>query len=209
MKSLASVLSTFALAAFATSANASDFHFTGNITNNTDVIQVAFHLDNAATNVAVWTDSFLNGINFDPITALWNVSAGGTLMGENDDNASIDPSTQTYYDSGFVLPSLAAGDYLFTVAAFPNFAAGNTLSQGFQLDGTTPIAIADWCQPAAADCNAPRLNQKGTFWSVRLSGVDSATVPPTTPPVPEPETYALMLAGLAITAWAVRRRKAI
>jgi len=27
--------------------------------------------------------------------------------------------------------------------------------------------------------------------------------------VPEPETYALMLAGLAITAWAVRRRKAV
>lgn len=30
----------------------------------------------------------------------------------------------------------------------------------------------------------------------------------TAPPIPEPETYALMLAGLAAVAWAVRRRRA-
>jgi PEP-CTERM motif len=209
MKTFAPVLSAIALAASAASANAADFHFTGNIAYNTDVIQVAFHLDNDAADVKVWTDSFKNGINFDPITALWSVGGGdATLIGENDDNDTIGPD-QTYYDSGFALASLAAGNYIFTVAAYPNFAAGSMLSQGFGLDGSTPIPIGQWCQPAAVDCNDPVLNQKGTFWSVRLSGVSDATAPPEPPAVPEPETYALMLVGLGVTAWAARRRKSV
>jgi PEP-CTERM motif len=201
MKALSTVLTAVALAASAAAANAADFHFTGNITYNTDVIRVAFHLDNPTTGVKVWTDSFQSGVNFDPITAIWDVSNGAVLLGQDDDNDSVGPG-QTYYDSGFVLGALGAGDYLFTIAAYPNFANGNLLTDGFRLDGTAPIAIGDWCQPASNNCT----NQKGTYFSVWLSGVDAATPPPTA--VPEPETYALMLAGLGVTAWMARRRKA-
>jgi hypothetical protein len=34
-----------------------------------------------------------------------------------------------------------------------------------------------------------------------------ATTPPVTVPVPEPETWALMLGGLGVVAWLARRRR--
>jgi hypothetical protein len=197
---LATLVATSAL-----TAHAANFTFSGNIVNNTDIVQITFGLNSDATNVAVYTDSFQSGTNFDPITALWRQVGGDyQLVSQNDDNDSI-AAGQTYYDSGFQLPSLAAGQYLFTIAAYPNFAAGSLLSQGFAFDhdGTTPTPIADWCQPASNECT----NQHGTFWRVNLTGVDTAGGPPPVSAVPEPETYALMLAGFALLAGRLRRRR--
>lgn len=196
------IIAATLMAVFSTAASAATFNFTGNITYNTDVVTTTFTLDADANNVRVWTDSFQSGVNFDPITALWNASTG-TLLGENDDNSAVNPSTQTYYDSGFTLATLAAGTYWFTVAAYPNFAAGTNISDGFAYDGMTPTAIADWCQPASNNCS----NQKGTYWSVWLDGVSSASNPDDPSQVPEPASLALMALGLAGLA-GIRRRKA-
>lgn len=198
------IIAAAAFAALASQAQAALFNFTGNITYNTDVVQINFTLVNDATNVRVWTDSFQSGLNFDPITALWNRTTGARIA-ENDDNSNVNPSTQTYYDSGFSLASLAAGEYAFTVAAYANF-AGNNLSDPFSYaaQNVTPVLIADWCQPASANCT----NQKGNFWSVWLDGVDNATNP--NDPgnrVPEPSSVALAALGLMSLA-SLRRRKA-
>lgn len=175
-------------------AQAAEFAFSGNIAFHNDIVSIDFTLLTDATDVKVWTDGFNDGVNFDPITAVWSLPSG-VLIGENDDDDTIAPG-QTYYDSGLVFDTLAAGNYRFTIATYDNFVNGTNLSDGFAFDGETPIPIADWCQPASDDCT----DQKGTFWSVRLSGVDVAAVP-------EPETYALMGLGLAFVGWTARRRR--
>jgi len=181
-----SILVSAAAMLLATSANAGLIHFDGNIEYHNDVIEIAFTLDEDAENVRIWTDSFLDYTNFDPITALWH--ANGVLIQQNDDNASINPATQTVYDSGFSLASLNAGDYIFTMATYPNFASGTNLSDGFALDGEAGIAIADWPQPANSN------NLRGSYWSIWLDGVDTATGPVTD--VPEPSSLAILALGL-------------
>ena len=176
-------------------AGASTFTFSGNFVNQTDVARVDFSVASDATNVRLWTDSFManatnpSGTNFDPITALWNTSTGA-LISQNDDNASINPATQTYYDSGFSLATLVAGDYFFTVAAFNNFAAGSNISNGFGFDGQAPIAIGLF--------NPPLNSATGSFWRVNLDGVDTATGSVSAVPLPA----AVWLFGTAIAGFA-------
>ncbi|MDC0662928.1 DVUA0089 family protein [Marinobacter sp. SS21] len=190
-----------ALAA-STTANAALINFTGSIEYHNDVIYTYFSLEQDATNVRVWTDSFQDGTNFDPITALWNHS-DGSLLAENDDDDSINPATQTIYDSGFAFDFLAAGDYVFTVATYNNWALGNLLSDGFTFDGQDPIALADWNQPANG-------RDMGPNWSVWLDGVDSASNPDDSVDVPEPGTAALFGLGLlGLGLQRGRRRKVV
>lgn len=161
------ILGIFAFVNLLLTANAASFHFEGNIANHNDVITVNFTLANDATNVRLWTDSFLDGLNFDPITALWNKSTG-ELIDENDDDDTVGAG-QTIFDSGFILDELAAGDYFFTIATYNNFAVGSNIAEGFEFDGQAPIAIALWDQPHNG-------TGKGTYWSAQLEGVDSAGV---------------------------------
>ena len=184
-----------ALCIFATAgAQAAQFDFSGSISTHKDVVQIGFTLADAATDVRVWTDSFQSGVNFDPITAVWSKNGDDwTRIGQNDDNASIAPG-QTYFDSGLTFTSLTAGEYRFTIATFNNWANGTQLSQGFQFDQQTAIPLAQWTQPASH-------GNMGPNYSVHLSGVTVAA------PVPEPETYAMLLAGLGLMGSIARRRK--
>jgi hypothetical protein len=178
-------------------ANAASFSFNGNITNHNDIVRIDFNLAQNATNVRVWTDSFLApdtsspGVNFDPITALWNATTGA-LISTNDDNPNI-ALGQTYFDSGFSLATLVAGDYFFTVAAYDNFNKGANIANGFAFDTQTPIPIGQFNQPANGSGH-------GGFWRVNLDGVDGATGPVNPSAVPVPG--AVWLFGSAIAAFA-------
>lgn len=191
MKQLPLLLAGALLAASATT-HAATFDFNGTIATHKDVIQIGFTLTQDATDVKVWTDSFKGGLNFDPITAVWK---DGLNIGQNDDNGNIAPG-QTVYDSGLTFSSLSAGNYLFTIATYNNWANGPHLSDGFNFDHDVAIPLETWCEPANG-CGM------GHNWSVHLSGVDGATPPP----VPEPFTYAMLALGLGVMGAMARRNR--
>ena len=176
-----------AAAAFSLPALAADFTVSGQISFHNDVVLVDFSLAGAATNVRLWTDSWQGGLNFDPAAALW-LAAGNdfSLLAEVDDDDTV-AAGQGFFDAGFVLPTLAAGNYRVTLVAAFNAANGTLLSQGFSYGSETPILLTEWNQPSY-DPNAN--DQKGGFWRLNLNGVDSVTV------VPEPASALLLALGL-------------
>ena len=153
---------------------------------HTDVIYHSIILEQAS-DLTVWTDSYMGGINFDPIVGVWH---NGMQVGQNDDNPTIAPD-QTRYDSGLRLHGLAAGSYVFTIGAFDNFSNSNQIGAGFRYDGQTPIAVTDWCEPAS-HCNM------GPFVKLNWTAM---------PAVPEPATWMMLAAGLGLAGAAVRRQR--
>lgn len=176
---------------------AADFTSSGTIQNHNDIVEIDFSLS-ANGDVKIWSDSWQSGLNFDPTAALWARSGGDyALVSAVDDDDTIAPG-QGFYDTGFSLPGLAAGDYRVTLGASLNAANGTLLSQGFLYDSEAPIPLSVWNQPSY-DPNAN--DQKGGFWRLNFSGVDSVTA------VPEPSTWAMLAIGLAALGAVARRRE--
>jgi hypothetical protein len=189
------------LAFCAASASAADYQFRGNLSYNTDRVGIRFDATGSG-DVRLWTDSWSNGTNFDPISVLWKQTGNDyTRVLEVDDDDTI-AAGQGFYDTGMAFSGLAAGHYLYVVGPsfVEPFANGNLLSDGYTQDGSTPIPISLWNQPSY-DPNAN--DQKGSFYKIHLSGVDNAVMAA----VPEPTSVAMMLAGLGFMGGIVRRRK--
>lgn len=194
MKGFSAAVVSLALLSLPTFAGAETLSFEGRIPSARAVVRIPITLANPLSGVAIWTDSYLYGERFDPITALWR---DGVLLGENDDWPSLMPG-QTSFDSGLSFDTLAAGDYLLTITNYNNFAKGSLLADGFRFDD--PLYPATNLNNCFGSDDCP-----GNFWRVHLQdGVAAPTVPP---PVPEPAHALLLLAGTAVLA-AVRRRPA-
>ena len=115
----------------AASVQAANFTLTGQITRHKDVVQLDIALTAPRTDVKIWSDSWLSGLNFDPLAAVWARSSSGfTLISQVDDNDTVAVG-QGDYDTGFSLRKLAAGQYRVTLAARCNGANGTKLSHGF------------------------------------------------------------------------------
>lgn len=184
-----------ALTAAALGAHAADFTFNGNINFHNDVVQIDFSVD-APTTIKLWTDSWQGGLNFDPLLTLFAADGSQVAGGSNDDNDSIGVG-QGYYDSGLLLTTLA-GHYRLTLTAASNEAIGPLLANGFTYSADAPIALSNWVQPSS-DIN--KGDQKGGFWRVHLDGASMAVA------VPEPSTYAMLLAGLLVIGCMGGRRR--
>jgi PEP-CTERM motif len=176
---------SLALAFCTAAASAAPFKFDGNLAFHNDVVRIDFHLDADTNGVRLWTDSFMRGLNFDPIIAVWSATTG-RLIEANDDNPFVGRG-QSIYDAGLRFDALAAGDYVLTLAAYGNAAVGDRLDAGFTLDGAAPIVLTDWRQPDAGKL-------RGSFYSLNLARVDAAMLSP----VPEPQSWALFAGGLAL-----------
>jgi hypothetical protein len=133
------VLSTLALGAHADS-------FDGHIAFHNDVSYYSIQITKPGSSLLLWTDSYINGANFDPILNVYHLNA---RIAQNDDNPNVDPANQTRYDSGLRLANLAVGTYVVAVTAYGNFSAGANIGNGFLYDGQAPIGLDSWCQPAS------------------------------------------------------------
>jgi hypothetical protein len=197
-------------------AQAADFSFTGSFTRDDDV-QI-FSFDVGATSLVTFrTLSYAGGVNaagqtierggFDPILALFDAS--GALLGTNDDGASgtvpIDPVTDRAYDT-FLQRSLGPGTYRVSVMQYDNFPAGSNLSEGFTRTGEGNFTTAFDCpdnQPAFNDVSETEGCGRTANWAFDILNVSAATQQPG---IPEPATWAMMIAGFAMSGAAMRRR---
>ncbi|MBN2269793.1 MAG: DVUA0089 family protein [Sedimentisphaerales bacterium] len=125
------------------------FDFDGYIDYHNEVDYYYFNLASDATLVEVWTDSFNDGANFDPITALWNATTGD-LIAENDDNPNIRPATQTYWDSGFSLSSLVRAITFSPLRLIPTLQLARTSPTDLAMMDRHPFPLnsTGWVLPA-------------------------------------------------------------
>jgi hypothetical protein len=199
MKNIHAVI--LAMGVFTGSANATDFSFTGNFEDDNEVQEFHFVVADAVSDVTLRTWSYAGGTNaagaeiahggFDPIVALFDGSTGN-LIDQNDDGHLVpDPVSGRSWDS-FLTHQLPAGDYTATVTQYASFANGPSLANGFPGSSGTDFASRD------------------SHWALDILNVSSASIGDSyishTPPIPEPESYALLLAGLGLVAFMARRR---
>jgi hypothetical protein len=144
MKTATNLLTGLLLSALAFGAHADSYD--GHIAFHNDVAYYSITITTPGSGLLVWTDSYINGANFDPIVNVWYKNA---RIGQNDDNPGIDMANQTRYDSGIRFGNLAVGTYVFTVSAYGNFSAGTNIGNGFVYDNQAPIPLDIWCQPAS------------------------------------------------------------
>lgn len=182
--------------ALSAGAHAANVNLSGNIVFHNDIVQFDVTLLAPATNVKIWSDSWLSGVNFDPTAALWRRSGNNySLQAQVDDDDTV-AAGQGFYDTGFAFAQLTAGQYRVTLGAAVNAANGNLLSQGFAYDNQSPILLSQWNQPSY-DPNAN--DQKGGFWRLNFTGIDAVQV------VPEPASW--LLVALGLSALTLRKRK--
>ncbi len=206
------------------SASAANFSFIGNLNHDDAVQEFNFEVEGAAREVTLRTWSFAGGTNaegqviqaggFDPVVSLFN-SSTGALISFNDDgfhyqvpdtenefptfpyfpyfpnfsNIPFFPSTNSAYDS-LLATNLSAGNYTVTVTQFKSFPVGSFLTNGF------------------SGSDSENFASRTSHWALDVSNVENATVGATyISQVPEPDSFAMLLAGLGLLGFMAKRKK--
>jgi len=177
MKLLSSAILAAGLLSATVAVQAATLDFYGKITDLSDVFSFTFVVDNA----------------FDPSgVTLYTTSymqgnfdpwlavwdANGNRL---DNSPTWNDISSTNYDAFINMGQMANGTYTFTIGNHPNEPLGNNLNDGFAV--TYPGGV--WVP-----------GNVGNNWHVVVTGV-----------VPEPETWAMLLAGLGIVGAVARRRR--
>ncbi|HEX2011626.1 MAG TPA: lamin tail domain-containing protein [Roseateles sp.] len=124
--------------------------------------------------------------------AAWGLAASVKVIGDNSKNLGRQDEINLYDAGGALVDRLSYGDQARgTVRA--DTASGNPLSLA-GLDQTTPTS---WVLASAGDAYGSKLASNGGIGNPGQFALA---------PVPEPSSYALLIAGLAVVACVARRR---
>jgi hypothetical protein len=175
-------------------AGAADFSFTGNFSKSNEVQEFNFTV--ASESSVTWRGfGFEGGTNaagttipqdgFDSLISLFNASTGDLITYDNGPSPSLDP-----YGS----LTLAPGNYIAALTVWNNFPKGS-LADGF-------IGVGDYS-----------FSKVTSHWALDILNVEHASLGASyisaVNPIPEPETYAMLLTGLGLVGFIARRRKQI
>ncbi|WFS64212.1 DVUA0089 family protein [Pseudodesulfovibrio thermohalotolerans] len=172
-------------------AQAYDYDYFGNMEYHNDVLRFDFSVSTSGERI-FFSSSWDDG-GFDPMLGLWD--AAGNLIYFQDDGGLVGSqlSNGVSYDyeewDSFYTVLLDPGSYFLTLTTYDNFNISDSYSDGFYRAGETPILISEWSQPS----NGFRTDD----YAFHILNVDTASGPGETPPVPEPSTVVLLIAGLA------------
>lgn len=204
--SLSILLSTVAF-----SAQALNFSFTGNFSDDDDVQLFEFTIG-SDSDITLRSYSYAGGTmadgtviasgGFDPILALFD--GAGNLIAQYDDGPETVPAdlvTNNQFDTNLIVYGLTAGTYFAAIMQYDNFPLGMSLSDGF--DQSDPHFTAQYNCSNGWFCDVDG-NNRSNFWAFDILDVDAASI---STPVPLPATLPLALAGIGAFGLAARRRK--
>jgi hypothetical protein len=178
---------------FAAPASATDFSYTGTLSDPNDVLMFNFTVG-SPSNITLRSYSYAGGTNaagtlisgggFDPILTLFDST--GLEINHNDDGGSAHVPCEAgrCYDV-YLQQLLNPGIYTVSIQAYSNFAIGPYLSNGFENDGS--------------------FNGRSSSYAFDILNVDQAVQ--VAGAVPEPSTWAMMLFGFGAAGVALRRQK--
>jgi len=177
MKLLSSAVLAAGLLSATAAVQAATLDFYGTITDGADVFAFTFVVNNAVDSSGVT-------LYTDSYMAI-NFDPWLAVWDSNgnrlDKSLTWNDISTTNYDAFIDMGQMADGTYTFTIGNAPNAPKGTNLSDGFLV--TDPLGY--WVP-----------GKVGNNWHVVVTGV-----------VPEPETWAMLLAGLGVMGVVARRRK--
>jgi hypothetical protein len=197
------------LASWTVPAVAANFSFTGNFTDDNDVLLVSFDLLADAT-VTLETFGYGGGTNadgtnilpggFESILQVFSnpsgVAVGGPILPGPDPTCAPrnqDPGRLNFCQDAYAQVFLTAGNYLLALTQNANTPNGN-LSDGFFYD-----ADPNFNSGFVGTFGFPGTSQ----WALDIVGVDSAVAPLATP---EPGSAMLVASAFLLVGLGVRRR---
>lgn len=154
-------------------------------------------------------------IRFSAVDQATRSASVGTLTSSGD--TGLNATAETIY--AYVGTSLSDPTTFLAAVSTGGFSTNGTLDNtGLQagVNAVSLTASTDYAQyvgmrsgEASFAGYLPKVNDP-TNWNILVGGDQAGMIPDTSAftitPVPEPETYALMLAGLGLVGWAARRR---